>query len=165
MSSFLDGFKMGSGMFKAPKEIGSWNELLENLGISADEFYEVVMEILRHNEFQKSKMKLIWKKESFFSAYRKYLRIEFKSYFFDVLCIHQIHNHYIGWKLYKSSSPALDMLSGIPIGKEIIKTFEESHGGGQSHLDAIYKSMVHKSIMAAIEVVRNQKISRGSRRI
>ncbi len=163
--SFSDGFNAGSSMFKPPKEIGSWNEIMDNLGISADEFYEVVMEILRHNEFQKSKMKLIWKKESLFSAYRKGLRIEFKSYYFDVLCIHQIHNHYIGWKLFKSSSSGLDLLSSIPIAKDIVRTLEESNGGGELHLDTAYKAMVHKSIIAAIEVVRNQKISRGNKRI
>ena len=76
---------------KGPQVIGSWNQLMDNLGVNPEEFYSFLEEIITHNRFQHVRISYISKNEGWFSSYKKYIRIKYKSFFFDLLFLPQEH--------------------------------------------------------------------------
>src|SRR5262245_20292969 len=65
--------------------VSHWHKGFDNLHVSAQEFYAALEEEVWKREVPQIKgLRVVWKEGGLFSAYREYLRIEWRRYIYDL---------------------------------------------------------------------------------
>lgn len=101
----------------------NWNTLLDGFNFSTQEFYSLLREELKKQGITDLTIKDVSLKEgSFFSKRRRYLRIQWKEYQYDMCAAPFGKGFFISWWLiYKNSTGAI-IISKIPfVGKWLAK--------------------------------------------
>lgn len=146
---------------KGPQVIGGSSQLIDNIGVTPDEFYSLLAEIIEHNRFQKIKVSQVSKNEGWFSPFRKYTRIKYKSFFFDILFLPQQYNCFISWQLFRNPNRTSGIISKIPdIGTSLHQAMQDNSNEPDSHI--LFKESMQKCILFTIEELKKKKISRTS---
>ena len=152
-------FVKGYTMFKEPAMLSSGHQIFDPVGVTQDQFYGLLAETIRFNQFQNTKISTIWKSEGWFKASRKFLRVEFKDLYFDIVTIEQQYNFVVMWRLFRSPNRGMEMIHAIPKVGDAIKSMKDTNRPEAESI-TIFKDNIQMCIGSAINQIKNMKISR-----
>ena len=101
----------------------NWNTLLDGFNFSTQEFYTLLREELKNQSINNLNINDVSLKEgSFFSNRRRYLRIKWKEYQYDMRAAPFGKGFFISWWLLYKNSMGTIIISKIPfVGKWLVK--------------------------------------------
>ena len=101
----------------------NWNTLLDGFNFSTHEFYTLLREELKNQSINNLNINDVSLKEgSFFSRRRRYLRIKWKEYQYDMCAAPFGKGFFISWWLLYKNSMGTIIISKIPfVGKWLVK--------------------------------------------
>lgn len=141
-----------------PVNLGNWSHYHEGLSLSGLEFFTDLKAALKEREFPSIHLSEVsFRERTVLSAQRKYLRIEFREFVFDLYCAPYAKGTYFSWWLGKDYGLLASIISRIPfIGTFLVNAI---YPMTYHHLDSaqMFRMGVHTTLMRLIDDITTEK--------
>lgn len=151
------------------KHHSNWNHLIDEFNFSSEEFYKRLKEQLQSHGIKKVRIRFVFLKEGgTFSASRMYLRVEWKSYQYDLCAAPFGKGFFISWWLLYNHSIWEVLIAKVPFVGEWLrhKWFPVTYYKVDSA--SMFMTYCHQSVLKVIDEITDDSgvraMSEGERK-